>query len=106
MNIFSGIFENLLEIRPELCVDAGKQGLLQWLLKRVRVKAPFDTNKLYASEILSILLQNTQENKLLIGDIDGIDVLLQQLAVSKMFFLCVFYVIQSCTRISMSLFFR
>ena len=72
----------MLEIRPELCVEAGKQGLITYLLKRIKVKAPFDTNKLYASEILSILLHNSEENRLLLGDIDGIDVLLQQLAVS------------------------
>ncbi|XP_058792146.1 beta-catenin-like protein 1 [Phymastichus coffea] len=77
------IFENLLEIKPEICVDAGKQGLITWLLKRVKVKGPFDSNKLYATEILSILLQNTSENKLLLGDLDGIDVLLQQLAYYK-----------------------
>lgn len=83
--MFIAIFENLLEIRPELCIEAGKQGLITWLLKRIKVKAPFNTNKLYASEILSILLQNTKENKLLLGDLDGIDVLLQQLAVSLIF---------------------
>lgn len=70
-----------MEIKPEICTDAGKQGLIAWLLKRIKVKAPFDSNKLYATEILSILLQNTNENKLLLGEIDGIDVLLQQLAV-------------------------
>lgn len=43
---------------------------------------PFDANKLYATEILSILLQNTPENRKLLGELDGIDVLLQQLAVS------------------------
>ncbi|XP_063977650.1 beta-catenin-like protein 1 [Diachasmimorpha longicaudata] len=77
------IFENLLEFRPELCIDAGKQGLLQWLLRRIKAKMPFDANKLYASELLSILLQNTPENKLVLGDLDGIDVLLQQLAYYK-----------------------
>ncbi|XP_032683091.1 beta-catenin-like protein 1 [Odontomachus brunneus] len=77
------IFENLLEFRPDLCVDAGKQGLMQWLLRRIKAKSPFDANKLYASELLSILLQHTPENKLLLGDLDGIDVLLQQLAYYK-----------------------
>jgi beta-catenin-like protein 1 len=62
-------------------MEAGKQGLITWLLKRIKVKTPFDTNKLYASEILSILLQNNKKNRLLLGDLDGIDVLLQQLAV-------------------------
>lgn len=55
---------------------------MQWLLKRLRTKAPFDPNKLYISEILSILLQNSTENKTLLGTMEGIDVLLQQLAVS------------------------
>nr|CAD7408856.1 unnamed protein product [Timema cristinae] len=77
------IFENLIEFRPEVCSDAAKQGLLQWLLRRLRVKMPFDGNKLYASEILSILLQNSPENRQLLGDLEGIDVLLQQLAFYK-----------------------
>ncbi|XP_029675612.1 beta-catenin-like protein 1 isoform X1 [Formica exsecta] len=77
------IFENLLEFRPDLCADAGKQGLMQWLLRRIKTKTPFDANKLYASELLSILLQHTPENRLLLGDLDGIDVLLQQLAYYK-----------------------
>lgn len=87
MYVFAAIFENLLETRTELCIEAGKQGLITWLLKRIKLKAPFDTNKLYASEILSIMLQNTQENRLLLGDLDGIDVLLQQLAV--IFSICI-----------------
>jgi beta-catenin-like protein 1 len=75
------IFENLAEFRPDLCGDAAKHGLLQWLLRRLRVKLPFDANKLYASEILSILLQDTPDNRQVLGDLDGIDVILQQLAV-------------------------
>lgn len=77
------IFENLTEIRPEMCNEAAEQGLLQWLLKRLKQKMPFDANKLYCSEILSILIQDTNENRLLLGTLDGIDVLLQQLAVYK-----------------------
>lgn len=64
-----------------MCAEAGKQGLMQWLLRRIKTKTPFDANKLYASELLSILLQHTLENRHLLGDLDGIDVLLQQLAV-------------------------
>ncbi|KAK6634464.1 Beta-catenin-like protein 1 [Polyplax serrata] len=77
------IFENLTEFRPQICSHAAKQGLFTWLLKRLKVKLPFDANKLYASEILSILLQNTPENRELIGELDGIDVILQQLAYYK-----------------------
>ncbi|CAH2099789.1 unnamed protein product [Euphydryas editha] len=78
-----GIIENITEFRPELCIEVAKQGFIQWILKRLKMKVPFDGNKLYATEILSILLQNTPENRKLLGDLDGIDVLLQQLAFYK-----------------------
>ena len=85
VNVFlqfrSAIVENLTEIRPEVCLQAAQQGLLTWVLKRLRAKTPFDANKLYCSEILSIFLQGTPENRQLLGEIDGIDILLQQLAV-------------------------
>ena len=66
-------------------MDAVEQGVLSWILKRIRMKMPFDANKLYASEILSILLQNHEENRKTLGEVDGIDILLQQLAVSPFF---------------------
>uniref|UniRef100_A0A1Q3F931 Putative nuclear protein nap n=1 Tax=Culex tarsalis TaxID=7177 RepID=A0A1Q3F931_CULTA len=77
------IFENLMEIKSEIAKEIAEQGLMQWILKRLRLKMPFDANKLYCSEILSILLQDTNENRILLGNIDGIDVLLQQLAAYK-----------------------
>ncbi|TRY98616.1 hypothetical protein DNTS_005290 [Danionella cerebrum] len=46
-------------------------------------KMPFDGNKLYCSEILAILLQNNDKTRELLGELDGIDVLLQQLSVFK-----------------------
>jgi beta-catenin-like protein 1 len=46
---------------------------------------PFSANKLYVSEVLSILLQNHNENRQLLGEMEGIDTLLQQLAVSNNF---------------------
>ncbi|XP_072773078.1 beta-catenin-like protein 1 isoform X2 [Taeniopygia guttata] len=60
-----------------------QQGLMQWLLKRLKAKMPFDANKLYCSEVLAILLQNNDDNRELLGELDGIDVLLQQLSVFK-----------------------
>lgn len=77
------IFENLSEIHPEICKEAADQGLSQWILKRLKHKSPFDANKLYCSEILSILVQDNDEIRLQIGSLDGIDVLLQQLAIYK-----------------------
>lgn len=80
-NVFS-IFEQLTEFRPECCEDIAQQGLMQWILKRLKVKQ-YDANKLYCSEVLSILIQNTNENRVLLGTLDGIDILLQQLAIYK-----------------------
>ncbi|KAF7286169.1 hypothetical protein GWI33_007131 [Rhynchophorus ferrugineus] len=77
------IIENLTELRSEITAEAGKQGLLAWLLKRLRLKAPFDQNKLYTSEMLSIILQDNEKNRLTLGELDGIDTLLQQLAFYK-----------------------
>lgn len=85
------IIENLTEFRPEVCGDAAKQGLLHWLLRRLKLKIPFDANKLYASEILSILLQDNDTNRLALGELDGIDTLLQQLAVCSSVMLILIY---------------
>ncbi|KAF3696565.1 Beta-catenin-like protein 1 Nuclear-associated protein [Channa argus] len=77
------IIENMAEFRPGMCTEAAQQGLIQWLLKRIKAKMPFDGNKLYCSEILAILLQNNDGTRELLGEMDGIDVLLQQLSVFK-----------------------
>lgn len=77
------IFENLIEFRPEVCKDVAEAGMLTWLIKRLKVKVAFDNNKLYASEILSILLQNEPHNREKFGEIGAIDSLLQQLAYYK-----------------------
>ncbi|XP_063971774.1 beta-catenin-like protein 1 [Lytechinus pictus] len=78
-----GIIENMAEFRPEMCADAAQQGLMQWLLKKLKPKVTFDANKLYCSEILAIILQDTEKNRVLLGEHDGIDALLQQLAYFK-----------------------
>ena len=78
------IFENLVEFRPAVCSEAAEAGLVAWLVKKVKVKVPFDNNKLYASEILSILLQNEPENRKRFGEMgSAMDSLLQQLAYYK-----------------------
>merc|ERR1719350_2592724 len=82
------IIENLVELRPEMCKDVAEAGFINWLIKKLKVKVPFDENKLYASEILSILLQTEPENRKLVGELltadsNAIDNLLQQLAYYK-----------------------
>ena len=89
------IVENIIEIKPYLSLDSTKQskifylkykylfsnshwfnllGLFQWLLKRIKIKGLFDANKLYCAELLSILVQNQDENRKLLCDFDGIDI--------------------------------
>ncbi|CAF0903464.1 unnamed protein product [Adineta ricciae] len=77
------IVENMTEFRPSLCVDACKQGLLTCLLKRLKTKSGFNSICLYCSELMSILLQNHDENRQMLGELDGIDILLQLLAFYK-----------------------
>lgn len=75
------IIENFTDYKPDLSNDA--QPLISWILKRFKAKPPFDGNKLYSSEILSILLQNNEENRKLLGELDGIDTLLQVISYYK-----------------------
>jgi len=77
------IIENLVELKPEICKEVAEAGFINWLIKKLKVRVPFDENKLYASEILSILLQTEPENRKLFGELDAIDNLLQQLAYYK-----------------------
>ena len=66
------IFEAFLEAKPEAAPElASKAGLLAWLLARLKVRA-FHANKLYASELLSVLLQEQPENQLALGRAEGI----------------------------------
>ncbi len=54
--------------------------VLCFIKLKKKVKA-YDDNKLYTAELLSILVQNEDENRKLLGELNGIDSLLQQIAV-------------------------
>lgn len=55
-----GIFENVISLDPKYAEDiALRTDILPWLLKRLQTKG-FDSNIAYASEILSILLQDNR----------------------------------------------
>jgi beta-catenin-like protein 1 len=78
-----GIFENFMEVDSNVSTLLGaKTELLAWLLKRIQVKE-FDEIKQYASETLSILLQNSLENQKKIGKSNGIEVMLTVIAKYK-----------------------
>ncbi|GLU10598.1 hypothetical protein SLE2022_273910 [Rubroshorea leprosula] len=75
--------ENLIEVKPavaELVCERTK--LLRWLLGKIKVRE-FDGNKQYASEILAILLQNSTANQKRLGQMNGVDVVLQAVAMYK-----------------------
>ncbi|XP_075248721.1 beta-catenin-like protein 1 [Convolutriloba macropyga] len=80
-----GIVENILEFKPDLSFEvASNQGLLPWIIRRLKMKSGGDVAvKSYASEILAILLQNSDDVKRQLGESDGIDTLLQQLSQFK-----------------------
>ncbi|KAI8846071.1 Catenin-beta-like protein [Chytridium lagenaria] len=72
-----GVFENLIAADPniaELAID--KTTLLSWLLKRISVKG-FDSNRQYASELLSVLLQSSRKNRLALNEAGGVATLLK-----------------------------
>ena len=50
-----------------------------YLLKRLRGRQ-INSIKIFAGEILSVILQNSDENRKKVGEADGVDILLKQLA--------------------------
>ncbi|KAI8328294.1 Catenin-beta-like protein, partial [Blakeslea trispora] len=78
-----GIFESLISLDTHYADHiALKANVLPWLLKRIQAKQ-FDANVGYASEILSILLQDNRDIRLKVGELDGIDILLRALSVYR-----------------------
>lgn len=70
------IFENFVGSKPELAERLVlKTKLLPWLLNRAQSKT-HDENRGYATELLSILLQGSQLNRLELGKDDGVEILL------------------------------
>ncbi|WVY93447.1 hypothetical protein V8G54_033747 [Vigna mungo] len=75
--------ENLIEVKPAVAeLVCEKTKLLKWLLGKIKVRE-FDSNKQYASEILAILLQSSTVNQKKLGQMNGVDVVLQAVAMYK-----------------------
>ena len=71
-----GIFENFVGSQPPLAERLVlKTKLLPWLLTRTQSKT-HDENRSYSAELLSILLQGSQLNRLELGKRDGVEMLL------------------------------
>ncbi|KAJ3150840.1 hypothetical protein HDU89_002837 [Geranomyces variabilis] len=77
------VLENFIGVDPRLSETiVEKTTLLPYLLQRIRPKA-FDSNRQYASEMLSVLMQNSRANRLKLGELGGVDTLLRVLAAYK-----------------------
>ena len=77
------IIENLSELSPAVLEAlCERTEIISWLLTRLQAKA-FDQNKLYASEVLSILMQNSESNQQKLGQSEGMDKLLALTAAWK-----------------------
>ncbi|KAJ3167153.1 hypothetical protein HDU88_002490 [Geranomyces variabilis] len=77
------VLENFIGVDPRLAETiVEKTTLLPYLLQRIRPKA-FDSNRQYASEMLSVLMQNSRANRLKLGELGGVDTLLRVLAAYK-----------------------
>ncbi|KAL0462508.1 UNVERIFIED_CONTAM: Beta-catenin-like protein 1 [Sesamum latifolium] len=75
--------ENLIEVKPSVSeLVCEKTKLLKWLQARIKIRE-FDSNKQYASEILAILLQTSIANQKRFGQMNGVDTLLQAVAMYK-----------------------
>ncbi|XP_072966370.1 uncharacterized protein [Typha angustifolia] len=75
--------ENMIEVKPAVAeMVCERTKLLRWLLGRIKIRE-FDANKQYASEILAILLQNSAANQKRLGQMNGVDGVLQAVAMYK-----------------------
>ena len=75
------IFENLAS-QPAISEKLVQNSeALKWLLTRIqKLESPVTQNKQYASEVLAILLQASNSNRLSVISLDGADLLLQLLS--------------------------
>ncbi|KAF9168380.1 hypothetical protein DFQ26_009003 [Actinomortierella ambigua] len=77
------ILENLTSVDTKLAETMVQQTkLLPWILKRLQEKT-FDSNRQYCSELLAIFLQSSSANRRRLGELGGMDVLLQILSTYK-----------------------
>ncbi|XP_076954969.1 uncharacterized protein LOC143629626 [Bidens hawaiensis] len=75
--------ENLIEVKPAVAeMVCERTKLLRWILAKIKLRE-FDSNKQYASELLAILLQSSAANQKRLGGMNGVDVVLQAVAMYK-----------------------
>lgn len=75
--------ENLIEVKPAVAeMVCERTKIMRWLLGKIKVRE-FEGIKQYSSEILAILLQNSTANQKKLGQLNGVDVMLQAVAMYK-----------------------
>ncbi|KAK0423234.1 hypothetical protein QR680_008041 [Steinernema hermaphroditum] len=78
------IIDNILDPMPQFAAKCVEQGLFKWLLNRACKKSNFDANKMYASELLALILQLADvAREQLCADVNGVDMILTALASYK-----------------------
>lgn len=73
------IMDNLIDFDAEFATN-GSEPLIQWMIGQLKKCSKFNSIKLSISELLSVLLMNSVENRRFLGNSNGVDVLLQQVA--------------------------
>ncbi|CAH8331833.1 unnamed protein product [Eruca vesicaria subsp. sativa] len=77
------VIENLVEVKPSVAeIVCERTKLLRWLVLKIKVR-DFEGIKQYASEILAILLQNSTANQRRLGQMNGVDAVLEGVAMYK-----------------------
>jgi len=74
-----GIIDNLIDFRAEIA-QSGCKDIVNWMVKTLSETDEFNPIKLSISELLSVLLLSSNENKLHFNECNGMDVLLRQVA--------------------------
>lgn len=76
--------ENLAS-QSAVAANIGKdKTVMPWLLSRIQQKeSPVSQNKQYAAEVLAILLQASEENRVQLINHNGVDILLQLLSIYR-----------------------
>ncbi|KAI9204682.1 Catenin-beta-like protein [Polychytrium aggregatum] len=78
-----GVVENMISVDPSVAEKVVAQTqLMPFLLARIGQRG-FDSNRQYASELLSILLSSSSSNRRKLGELNGIDTLLVACAYYK-----------------------
>ena len=73
------VIDNIIEYNTEFAI-LGSEDLIKWMVDTLNKSSGFNSIKLPIAELLSILLMSSDDNKLHLSEINGVDALLKQVA--------------------------